>query len=172
MALTRIQLITDSAFAVEAGKFFSANVDLTYISHGEIIDGRAESFLSWSPQLESIFAADAKEAIGNAHTPGAEGLHLAALFIDETLVGLALFEYLSRRSARTVILQDIVIGKAHRGKRLGDQFLGWLENQFAAIGHVNRIFLESGHGNTGAHSFFERHGYTVSSIVMTKQMTR
>lgn len=170
--MIKIQLITDPTFAVEAGKFFTANVDLAYISHGEVIEGRAENFHSWSSQLESVFAEDAKEAIGNAHTPGAEGLHLAALFLGETVVGLALFEYLSRRGVRTVILQDIVIGKAHRGKKLGNQFLCWLESQFASVGHVSHIFLESGHGNIGAHSFFERHGYTVSSIVMTKQIPR
>jgi GNAT superfamily N-acetyltransferase len=167
-----IQLVSNPSFANEAGLFFAANVDSVYISHGEIIDARAESFDKWSPEIVDIFATDAMEAICNAQSPDADGLHLAALFKDDSLAGLALFEYHSHRSVRTAILQDIVIAKIYRGQSLGTQFLNWLENQFRNIGQVDHIFLESGRNNAEAHRFFKQHGYTVSSVVMTKQTAR
>ncbi len=168
--MTTIRIVENPSFAVESGRFFAANVDIDYISHGEIIDARAESFAKWSPGIDKIFANDTVEAIRNAHAPECDGLHLAALFKDDTLAGLALYEYRSRLGIRTAILQDLIIAKNYRNQSLGRQLLKWLEEQFTNVGKVTSIFLESGRNNTEAHRFFQRHGYTVSSIVMTKQI--
>ena len=116
--------VDDINFATKAADFFAANVDISYISHGEVMQGRATDFSSWSHNLKEIFATDAREAILNARLPCAEGLHLAVAFYGSELAGLALYEYVHGSRNRYAVLQDIVISRHMRGKSLGSAMLG------------------------------------------------
>ena len=155
----------DEAAAVPAlVRFFIDQVDTDYISHGEIVDGRALDAERWSPRLADVLGAE----FGACRFDGdlaADGKFLALAEQDDALLALALFE----RAGAHAWLHDLVVSRDARGQGVGEQVLAWLEGQAGAAG-VRDVLLESGVGNDGAHRFFSREGYTTVSVVMRKAL--
>jgi ribosomal protein S18 acetylase RimI-like enzyme len=85
------------------------------------------------------------------------------------LVGLALVDFRRSGEPTYAVLQDIVIESNARNCGIGATLLSWVENAVQREG-IKHIFLESGLQNNKAHSFFEKHGYRTTSIIMYKQM--
>jgi GNAT superfamily N-acetyltransferase len=162
--------ISDLARVADAAHLFVDNVDLSYISHGEIMDGRAAGLGNWSLALIDIITSDFEEAILNAHDSLADGLHLVGAFKGKLLEGLALYEYIAGRRGRYAVIHDFLVSKDMRRKSLGSSMLMWLERQFREAKNIKHVFLESGKTNEPAHNFFHHHGYRQCSITMIKEI--
>lgn len=170
MDKVRIDLVGDRQLAQKAAEFFSAQVEAVYISHGELMEDRALDTRTWAPDLTDIFATDALTAAANAAEPLADGLHLAAAFVDAALVGIMLYEFVSSRRSRYAQLHDIVVAAPLRGNGIGQAMVVWLEAEAARAGNIGKFFLESGLRNHAAHRFFERFGYATCSLTMLKSL--
>lgn len=146
-------------------RIFVENTDTSYISHGEVIDGRALDLNHWIPNLMEFMVTEFSTALGS---PGPDRhFRLAYLTFNGSPVGLA---FLTIEPANGIaILQDVVIDRSMRGKKLGKGFLLWLEQELKQIG-ISKIFLESGIHNEDAHQFFHKQGFETSSVVMLKNL--
>jgi len=162
--------ISDLVWVSDAAHMFIANVDTSYISHGEIMDGRATDLGNWSPALIDIITSDFEEAVLNACDPLADGLHLVGAFKGNFPEGLALYEYVAGRRSRYAVIHDFIVSKDARRQSLGSSMLMWLENQFREAENIKHVFLESGKTNDPAHIFFQHHGYRQCSLTMMKEI--
>ncbi len=159
----------DSARAAEAACFFIANIDPSYISHGEIQGGRAVSATHWSPLLADRIHNEV--AVMIAGGPDCSEPHCRALALcehDGTIAGLAMVSFV-RSDVPHAVLDDLVVDREMRGRGIGPQLLHWIEEQCVARG-MKRLFLESGACNTQAHRFLGREGFALTSHVMMKEL--
>ncbi len=138
-------------------EFFVENVDTDYISHGELIDGRADAPESWSPRLRKVLAAEFAQ----------DSKRLAVMEREGSIRAIALVEFVGEDA----FLHDLVVAVSERGQGAGREVLEWVEDA-ARAAHCKRLFLESGVANEGAHRFFERAGYSAVSQVMLKALER
>ncbi len=138
-------------------EFFVENVDTDYISHGELIDGRADAPGEWSPKLREVLTEEFTQS----------NKRLAVMERGDATVAIALVEF----AGDDAFLHDLVVAASERGRGTGRLVLEWVEGA-ARAAHCKRLFLESGTSNAGAHRFFERAGYAVVSQVMLKPLTR
>jgi len=145
--------------------FFLANTDETYISHGEVLSGRALEPGRWSPDALRLLAAEMHDwAVRHEH------LDQGGVYVAKNgggLLALALLDVLTH--SPWAILEDVVIRKDARGSGLGGKILAFMESE-ARAGGCARIMLESGAGNTRAHEFFQRRGFAPLSVVMFKDI--
>lgn len=162
----RMQWIGADADFDALAAFFAANVDTSYISHGEILAGRALGPGQWSPHLVRVLADEMRLLAGRRAQAGG-GVAVAR---DESgLLALVMLDV--RPESETAVLEDVVIRKGARGSGLGRTILAWVEAEAARAGCA-RIMLESGMANTRAHAFFERQGFMPVSVVMMKALDR
>jgi len=66
--------------------------------------------------------------------------------------------------ARVAILEDMVIADSNRSLGVGSKLLDYAL-EFAQSQGCVRVTLLTDHDNTGAHRFYERHGFVRSSMV-------
>jgi GNAT superfamily N-acetyltransferase len=154
----------DADAAESLSKFFTAHVDTTYISHGEMQLGRAVDRGHWSPHLAGIVADEIREAAVNTEP---HGRRVVTARNGSGLVALAIVSFESGYA----VLEDLVIARPFRRRGAGEAVLRWIETQ-AAARNCSRIYLESGAGNDEAHAFFKRQGYEPCSVVMAKDIKR
>lgn len=147
-------------------KIFVSNVDKNYISHGEVIDGRASNLNEWKSDLSEIMKNEFALII-NSDIAGMEYSKVAICKINNCIVGLAIIEF--NKFTNVSILSDIIIDKNFQGKNIGSKFILWIEEEIKT-NNFNFIFLESGIKNNFAHEFFEKIGYKKSSVVMVKKL--
>ncbi len=147
--------------------FFIANVDPDYISHGELADGRAAAPGHWSPRLADILAAEFAACEFTHEAPGV-GKRLVCARDGGGIIGIALVE-VSDPGERVAVIHDLVVGRATRGRGVGQRILGWIEAA-AMAADCTRVQIESGITNDGAHRFFERQGFETISVVMSKTL--
>lgn len=145
---------------------FVRNVDNKYISHGEVIVGRANNLHEWKVDFSEIMKKEFLSALTN-NTKSAEYKQLCICKGDNQIIGIALIEF--NMATNVSILSDIVIDNKFRGQNIGDSFISWIEKELKA-NNIRHIFLESGIHNKAAHEFFENSGYNRSSIVMAKKL--
>ena len=149
-------------------RFFLANVQRRYISHGEVQGGRAADFRHWSPRLEDVLREDVRKCLRTGNAPlGNE--RIAVALRNGRLAGIAMVDVVTTGPASYSILQDVVVGRRQRGHGVGDGLIAWVEARLREEG-IRRVFLESGHSNTRAHAFLHREGYRTCSLVMTKEL--
>jgi N-acetylglutamate synthase-like GNAT family acetyltransferase len=150
----------------ELVNLFTNNINNNYISHGEVIDGRANSLSEWKINLSDILKNELINALTNEGTKD-EFNKLALCKLNNQIIGFAIIEF--NRITNISILSDIIINNTHRGKNIGKAFISWLEHELKSS-NMKMIFLESGIKNSSAHHFFEKSGYKRSSIVMVKEI--
>lgn len=162
----RMQWIGADADFDALAAFFQANVDPGYISHGEILAGRALGQGEWSPDMRRVLAREMRQLVENRVRTG------GGVAVAEDVSGLlALVMIDVRPDSGTAVLEDVVVRKDARGLGLGQSILAWVEAEAKRAGCA-RIMLESGVANTRAHVFFERHGFSPVSVVMLKDLSR
>jgi len=145
---------------------FMRQLDSAYISHGEIMYGRAKNAEEWADNIEDVLREDILEAV--SCRTGEGGLALA--MEDDSLAGFAMIEIEKPRRAEVfAVLSDLVIMPGHRGTGIGAGFLAWIETELLREG-VGRIFLESGVRNAAAHRFFNNRGFSTISVSMMKEL--
>jgi len=146
---------------------FVVNTGVQYISHGEVIDGRANNLNEWKPEIKEIMKEEFAEAIRNSFDATHTFTKLAVAEQNEIIVALALVEFYPE--TKVAVLSDIVVGAQLRGQNIGEAMLNWIEAEAKSWG-AKFFFLESGINNHRAHNFFERAGFHASSIVMIKEI--
>ena len=155
----------------ELARFFAANVDPTYVSHGEVEDGRADADGAWVPDLEDVVTREISWASGpEGRSAGARVAVACSTDSDRELLGLALVRVVESSGRPTLAwLDDLVLERRARGSGLGRAMVGWVERELASLG-VERVFLECGHANSGAQRFFDRMQFRPTSIVLSKRL--
>jgi len=148
-------------------ELFVENVGEHYISHGEIIDGRANNMNEWKADIKEIMKAEFSEAI-HCTSDNLETFHkLAIAQQNELTIALALVEF--HPNTKVCILCDIIVDASLRKQKIGESMLNWIETEIKLWG-AKFFLLESCINNQSAHNFFERAGFNTSSIVMIKEM--
>jgi GNAT superfamily N-acetyltransferase len=162
-----IRWCADPAAGAQLARFFVANADPAYISHGEIQDGRAIDGRHWSPALAEVMQADFDAAC--LAEPGPLRVAVVRASGSRECLALAMVEEVGNAYGRYAILHDFIVADSARGQGLGGRLLAWVEVELKASG-IDRVFLESGIGNQSAHHFFEHKGYAVCSVNMLKTL--
>ncbi|MES2029214.1 MAG: GNAT family N-acetyltransferase [Pseudomonadota bacterium] len=141
--------------------------DPAYISHSELQYGVAEAIGRWAPDR----ATKARHYVADLLSDSSGNETMVATAIqDGTIVGFALIEISRLNPERPfATIHDVLFSPAVRGHGLGGALFDWLTEQCRACG-VKRFFLESGVDNHRAHSFFQRHGFQQTSIVMMRDL--
>jgi len=124
--------------------------------------------------LDSLFAQEAEfkpnpEAqtrglsaiIDNAETGDIIVAHDAGQIIG--MINL-LYTVSTALGARVAILEDMVVSDIYRDKGVGSKLLDYAL-EFAQSQGCQRVTLLTDHDNTGAHRFYERHGFERSPMV-------
>lgn len=145
--------------------YFVANVDSSYISHGELLCGRAVAPGQWAPDVEAVVALELESILSGAEP----GKRVAVAREDGNIVGLAIVDLEASDATPCAVIEDIIVGRDARGSGRGAAFLGALVDLLRADGHQG-VLLESGIENARAHSFFERHGFEVVSKVLFRRI--
>jgi len=134
----------------------------SYISHGEVISGRATSELKWA---ENIIAHMRREFI--YCIVFCEYKMFEILFSGE-LIGFATIKI--NKKSKSAILLDIMIKRDYQSKGIGREALHKIE-KYLRKKDIKIIILESGIINEKAHLFFEKNGYTEISLVYSKSLS-
>jgi len=166
----RIRWCDDAGLVPALVSFFVENTDTGYISHGELMDGRANDLDEWSEALPRVLADEYLESEFAAQPTRPTGKRIALAEDADGLRGLALVELSGEAPNRYAVIHDLVVARSHRGTGVGAALLFWLERSFCGAG-IRQIFLESGLRNDAAHRFFERAGYHKSSVTMMKKLS-
>jgi len=158
--------VRDAEQATPLADFFVRNVGPEYISHGEILTGRASDEQTWA--AAHLFDSVCVELAGCAKSFVEGGNSRAATATQgQRVVGLAICEIDRSTATAHAWVEDIVIDQNARARGFATAFLAWIEEQLEREG-VLSVFIESGMRNSAAHVFFERRGYRPCSLVMRK----
>jgi ribosomal protein S18 acetylase RimI-like enzyme len=149
--------------------FFLENVDRSYISHGEIQEGRAVDVQTWSPELPQLLRGEFEACLEFRSME--DGACKAAVATRNGEISAVLILKLHRlRDVRFAVLSDLVVKKDCRGLGIGARVFSWLQGEVNKEG-IRWIFLESGLQNQNAHRFFQSQGFEPCSIVMLKEIS-
>lgn len=156
--------IEDESKAMQLARLFVRSADPDYISHGEILSGRALSAEEWDKDLALKISEEFSKAV--AAWKNDRSMGLVGIEIEGKLSGLALVEVKRPDGAPVfAILHDLVLTKSRRNGGFGSAFMSWFEKELSSKG-IRRVILESGVKNKKAHGFFERLGYRQVSLSM------
>lgn len=147
-----------------AAHFFARTIgaDARYISHGEIQSGLSIDGKSWVPNLDALFVEDMAD-------PGPDRGVLLLRDGDGAIVAAAILLWTVTDRVRFAIIEDMAVDPAARSQGIGARMVEAIEAE-AARREMRWIFLESGVANLGAHGFFERHGFGLTSHTFAKQL--
>ena len=148
-------------------ELFVSNAACCYISHGEVIDGRANNMTEWKTDIKEIMHKEFSKAINSTSDISDTFTRLVVAQQNDTFIALALVEF--HPDTNVAILCDIVVDMPSRLCKIGESLLCWIEAEVKQWG-ANFLFLESGKGNHAAHHFFEKAGFNGVSIVMMKEI--
>ncbi|ASW73453.1 hypothetical protein IQ37_15415 [Chryseobacterium piperi] len=152
------QWLNDKSRVKELVNFFITHKTESYISHGEIISGRAENSHEWSPNLESILT---EQLTSDFNSEGSSSSKLEILIAENNegnIIGMLLFNVINSGFKKYAVLEDMLLDNSVRGQSIGSALLekAILESK---NWNINFILLESGIDNKGAHHFFEKYGF-------------
>jgi GNAT superfamily N-acetyltransferase len=135
----------------------------SYISHGEVLCGRATHDLKWVKNIMMEMEAEFNNYLKND-----EKTIVFEILQSNELIGFAIIEF--NREVRVAMLSDIMIRKKYQGGGIGTSALRKIEDCLKSE-NVGMILLESGINNTDVHKFFEKNGYTKISVEYSKILT-
>ena len=161
-------ILSDSSLLDTLAELFVKNAGMQYISHGEVIDGRANNLNEWKADIEAIMKEEFVEAMRGDPDSLKVFSRLAVTQQNGQAIALALVEF--HPKTKVVVLCDIVVDARLRGEKIGESMLDWIEAESKQWG-AKFIFLESGYANQAAHHFFERMGFHTTSVMMMKEIS-
>ncbi|MDR0655821.1 MAG: GNAT family N-acetyltransferase [Treponema sp.] len=132
-----------------------------YISHGEVLCGRATLDFKWA---DNIITQMKHEFIYYLFSRKYDVLEI---LLSDELTGFAIIEL--NKKTKIAILSDIMIKKSNQGRGIGKEALYKIE-EYLLNKNIGIILLESGIKNEKAHDFFARNGYTKISIEFSKKI--
>ncbi len=133
--------------------FFINNTTEKYISHTEILEGRAINEWEWSPNVKNILAKEFASNLGMGR--------IAVARRQNELIGLMFLEWPHKEWCT---LSDIVVKQSLQKNQVGSQMVNWLKNEVDKKGGIH-ILAESGSSNVAAHSFLEKNGFQKLSYI-------
>jgi GNAT superfamily N-acetyltransferase len=133
----------------------------SYISHGEVLCGRATHDFKWA---DNIITQMKHEFIYYIFSRNCDVLEI---LLSGELTGFAIIELNIKTKA--AVLSDIMIKKNNQGKGIGKEALYRIE-EYLKKKNMGIILLESGIKNQIAHNFFEKNGYTKISAEFSKKI--
>jgi N-acetylglutamate synthase-like GNAT family acetyltransferase len=128
--------------------------------------GRARSLSEWHPDLPSILEKEFQQIL-EGENPAEGPLRIFTLEEKASLLAMGLVRLEPQK--QYAVLEDLVVNRHVRGKKLGSKMVLWLFEQARPLG-LKRIFLESGVHNQTAHDFFETLGFRPCSTVFAKDV--
>lgn len=163
-----IEWCGDRGMAAPLAALMVRNLDPSYISHSEMMEGRALDRERWTGALESQLEAEFRGVLeSEAGAPGAD--RLAVAYRGSQPVALAVVEGPSGASPSFAVIADLIVDLPERGSGTGRRLMAWIEKELLRLG-VRRLFLESGVRNERAHRFFKDSGFETCSVVMMKEI--
>ncbi len=148
--------LADKSRVKELVDFFITHKTDAYISHGEMMSGRAIDSHHWNPDLELILT---EQLISDFNSDGNSRLNiLIAENENGEIVGMMVFNIISSLFKEYAILEDMLLDQSVRGQSLGSMLLG-KAIQESKNWNISFILLESGVNNHGAHNFFSKYGF-------------
>lgn len=163
------QWATDKNQAAACAAFFCANVNQSYISHSEVLCGRAIDAHTWSPNLQQIVTNEIASASPATLETG-KGKAVLTAWDKNICVGLLI---VSADTGPTGIpyatLDDIVVDKNYRHAHIAQRMCQMAEETLKRL-HITQFLLESGKDNAAAHHALERLGFAQISISMMKRL--
>lgn len=148
------QWLNDKTRIKELVDFFITHKTESYISHSEIITGRAANPNEWSSDLESILTAQFNEE----NTSTSKLKILIAENKDGIIIGILVFYIIHSGFKNYAVLEDMLLDQSIRGQSIGSTLLENAIHESKNWG-IDFILLESGINNAGAHHFFEKYGF-------------
>ncbi|SMC34674.1 GNAT family N-acetyltransferase [Chryseobacterium sp. YR221] len=152
----KTQWLTDKTRIEELVDFFITHKTDSYISHSEIMYGRALDSQHWNPDLKAIFT---EQLMSDYDYDGTSKLHI--LIVEDSegkIVGMLVFNVISSPFKKYAILEDMLLDSTVRGQSLGSKLLEKVIEE-AKNWNISFIMLESGVNNHGAHHFFGKYGF-------------
>lgn len=170
----RIAWLTDGERLPELTALFLRAVHDRYMSHGDLMEGRAVAPGTWAEDLASLHAREVAGVQLDGGPFARRGQRIALAELDGVVRGFASvarvdFDAGRPDPVRYARLDDIVVEPAERGHGIGSALIDWVASELREAG-VDRLFLESGIDNTDAHRLFARHGFTITSVTMLKEL--
>lgn len=148
--------LTDKTRIKELVNFFIAHKTDSYISHGEIMSGRATDPDHWSPDLEAILT---EQLTTDFNSDGSSKLNiLIAENENREIVGMMVFNIIISPFKKYAVLEDMLLDQSVRGQSLGSKLLEEAVQE-SKNWAISFILLESGVHNHGAHHFFDKYGF-------------
>lgn len=148
--------LTDKTRVEELVDFFIAHKTDSYISHSEIMYGRAIDSKHWNPDLRAVFT---EQLMNDYDYSGTSQLKI--LIVENELrkiVGMLVLTVISSPFKKYAVLEDMLLDGSVRGQSLGSKLLEGVIQE-SKNWNVSFIMLESGVNNHGAHHFFSRYGF-------------
>jgi ribosomal protein S18 acetylase RimI-like enzyme len=129
-----------------------------YISHGELLCGRATHDFKWAENIVSQMKCEFMfcSFFGT----------MFEILVSEEIVGFAIVEL----KTNLAILSDIMIKNNWQDKGIGAKALLKIE-EFLKNKRVKMLLLESGKNNKNAHKFFEKNGFKKLSVSYAKHLS-
>jgi GNAT superfamily N-acetyltransferase len=131
----------------------------SYISHGEVLCGRATHAMKWTENIINHMKREFIDCILNRK------YDLFEIQLSGEIMGFAILELYKK--TRAAILSDIMIKRNNQGKGVGREALHKIEEYLRNKG-IGIMLLESGVRNEDAHHFFEKNGHTKISVQYSK----
>jgi GNAT superfamily N-acetyltransferase len=132
-----------------------------YISHGEVLCGRATHDLKWADNIMTQMKREFMYYISSRNCD------ILEIFFSGELTGFAIIEF--NKKVKAAVLSDIMIKKDCQGKGIGKEALHNIE-EYLRNKHISMLLLESGIKNESAHYFFEKNGYNKISVEFYKKL--
>jgi len=147
--------LTDITRTEELVDFFITHKTDSYISHGEIISGRALDSNHWNPDLKEILTAQFDS--GFIADQNSKLNILIAENEAGKIIGMLVFNII-QGFKNYAVLEDMLLDQSIRGQSLGSLLLTKAVEE-SKNWNIGFIMLESGLNNTGAHHFFNKYGF-------------
>lgn len=148
--------LTDKTRVKELVDFFITHKTDSYISHGEMMSGRAIDTHHWNPDLDVILT---EQLLKDFNSDGNSKLNiLIAENENAEIVGMMVFNVINSPFKKYAILEDMLLDQSVRGQSLGSKLLEKAIEE-SKKWNISFILLESGVNNHGAHQFFNRYGF-------------
>ncbi|MGE8434731.1 GNAT family N-acetyltransferase [Chryseobacterium joostei] len=148
--------LTDKTRVPELVDFFIAHKTDSYISHSEIMYGRALDSNHWNPDLRAVFT---EQLMTDYDYNEASKLNILVAENDNgDILGMLVFNVINSPFKKYAILEDMLLDQTVRGQSLGSKLLEEVIRE-SKNWNVSFIMLESGVDNHGAHHFFGKYGF-------------
>ena len=147
--------LTDKTRFGELVDFFITHKTDSYISHSEIMYGRALNAHQWNPDLREVFTAQ----LMNDDSDDASKLTILIMENENgNIIGMAVLNVINSPFKKYAVLEDMLLDQSVRGQSLGTKLLDEIVKKAKSL-DTSFIMLESGVNNHGAHHFFKTSGF-------------